>query len=305
MSWSADQLIGVVSEPLDPWDDWSLEGRRLERELFVARGIPSEWIPWAKALRWDFPPTRPLPDSPVQLRVGGDAPPRTLPELVDAVDRGMGLQLALPDGFDLMQLAPLIPNVTYLSIGSSGTVNGVVVLEGARRLVQLIMWCDVSGDAPTAALPELQRVLGSRALLELARAAPKLVHLQVDIESKPWPAGLGLDGPVEYLEIAHAAKLEQPPQLRHPRALKTLRIYNARNLDLGTLSPEVDVEWLEIFRTKVLHGAATIARMKRLRRLGLESVASIPDAAMLTAVTARDVNVRHSDPAAAVALKRW
>lgn len=304
MSWSADQLIGVASEPLDPWDDWSPEGRRSERELFVARGIPIDWMPWASALRWDFPPTRPLSDSPVDLRVGGDAPPRTLSELVDAVNRGMGLHLALPDGFDLLQLAPLIPNVEYLSIGSSGSVTGLEVLEDARRLVQVIMHCGVDGATPTAALPELQRVHGSRALLALAGAAPKLVELQIDMASKPWPTGLGFDGPIEYLEIEHAAKLDQPPLLRHPRALNTLRIYNARSLDLGALSSEVDVEWLEIVRTKVLHGAATIARMKRLRRLGLESVASIPGAVALSAVTASEVNVRHSDPAAALALKR-
>jgi hypothetical protein len=44
--------------------------------------------------------------------------------------------------------------------------------------------------------------------------------------------------------------------------------------------------------------------MKRLRKLGLESVAGIPGAEALSAVTAREVNVRHSDPSAALALKR-
>ncbi|KRC58608.1 hypothetical protein ASE14_18815 [Agromyces sp. Root81] len=293
-----------MSEPLDPWDDYGPEMRRLERELFIARGIPDDWMPWASALRWDFPPSRPLPDSPVDLRVGGDAPPRTLAELVEATSRGVGLGLNLPDGFDLTQLAPALQNVEYLSIGSLGSLTGWDVLNDARALVQLIVGPDVRGAAPTAALPELQRVIGPRGLLEMACAAPKLTELQVDLASESWPEDLGFDGPIEYLEIAHADKVAQPPQFRHPAALKTLRIYNARELDLGTLPPEADLEWLQVFRTKVLHGAATIARMTRLRTLDLESVASIPGAEALSAVTARVVNVRHSDPAAAIAMKR-
>lgn len=215
----------------------------------------------------------------------------------------MGLSLALPADFDLSQLAPLVPFLGYLTIAAPGTVTGWEVLNGAHRLVQLIVRCDVGGAVPAAALPELQRVLGPRGLLELACAAPKLAYLEVDMGSKPWPMGLGFDGPIEYLEIARATKVQHPPQVRHPLALKTLRIYNARDLDLGTLSPAVDLERLEIYRTRVLRGVDSIARMKRLRELSLESVASIPGAEALRGVTARVVNVGHSDPAAAIVLK--
>jgi hypothetical protein len=256
------------------------------------------------ALRWDFPPTRPLPDSPVQLRVGADAPPRTISELVDAATRGMGLSLALPDGFDLFQLAPLMPALRYLTVAASGRVAGWEAITEAQNLVQLIVRCNVAGPVPAASLPALRRLIGPRQVIALACAAPNLVEFQTDLASKAWPAGHGFAGPIEYLEIGHAAQLTEPPPLGHPEALRTLRIYNARNLDLGALPEAVDLEWLEIFRTKVLRGAATIARMRRLRKLNLESVASIPGADILRAVTAREVNVRHSDGAAATALKR-
>lgn len=303
MSWSTNELIGVATEPLESWDDGS-ERRGLEHELFRAQGIPTELMPWARALRWTFPPDRPLPDSPVDLRVGGDAPPRTLSELIEAVvQHRMGLALTLPDGFDLSRLAPLIADVSYLSIGSAGSVAGFGVLDEAVRLVQLISWCDASG-APSSELPELRRVLGSRELLGLACAAPNLVELQIDLASKPWPPGLGIDGPIEYLELERAAKLETLPRLEHPQQLRTLRIYDARELDLGTLPPDVDLEWLDVYRTKVLRGAGTIARMTRLRTLNLERVTSIPGAGILSQVTARAVNVSRSDPAAQLALKR-
>lgn len=302
--WPDDQLIGEESEDLDPWDDYQHESRRLELELFIAREIPEDWMPWASALRWDFPPTRPLPDSPIRLRVGGDAPARSLAELIDAGRRGLGLDLFLPADFDLSALAPVLPDLGYLTVAAAGTVSGWEALVEARCLVQLIVRCDVSGHVPSVALPELRRVIGPGDLLELACAAPGLVELQVDLASKPWPAGLALDGPVEYLEIAHALKLTEPPPLIHPEALRTLRIYNARELDLRMLSSEVNLEWLEIFRTKVLRGADVIARMRRLQRLGLESVASIPGAEALSAATARETNARHSDPVAVAALKR-
>lgn len=299
-----DQLIGVVSSPLDPWDDFGSERRRSERELFVSRGIPADWMPWSSALRWNFPPTQPLGDSPVELRVGGDSPPRTLSELVDAANRGMGLWIALPDGFDLSQLAPVIPKLGYFTVVSQGTVTGWEVLGGARRLEQLIVRCRVGRVVATAALPELRRVIGPREMLGLACAGPKLVELVVDMASKPWPSGLGVDAPIEYLEIARATKVQQPPQLEHPRELKTLRIHGARELDLSTLAPEVDLEWLEVDRTRVLRGADTIAKMKRLRSLDLENVASIPGAGALSAINARHVFVHRSDPAAAIALQR-
>jgi len=309
VTWSVDEVVGVASEPLDPWepvDPLDKSDRRArEYELFRRRGIPEELLPWASALRWTFPPDRPLQDSPVELRVGGDAPPRTIAELAAAVEQHrMGLHLHLPDGYDLSRLAVLMPHVTYLTIGSDGKITGWDVLDHAQQLVQLISSCHKTGALPTAPLPELRRVLGSRELLALACAAPHLVELQVELAGKPWPAALELEGPLEHLQIDEAANLQSPPSLRDPSTLSILRIFGAQELDLSTLPAETDLEWLEVYRTKVLRGADRIAEMTRLRTLSLERVQSIPGAEALSRISPRQVNVSRSDPAAQRALQR-
>lgn len=309
MTWSVDEMVGVASEPLDPWEPLDpldeSDRRAREYELFRRRGIPEELLPWASALRWTFPPDRPLQDSPVELRVGGDAPPRTIAELTVCVEQHrMGLHLRLPDGYDLSRLGVLVPHLTYLTVGSDGKIFGWDVLDHAQQLVQLISCCRKAGAVPTAPLPELRRVLGSRELLALACAAPHLVELQVDLAGKPWPAGLEFEGPLEHLQIDEAARLRLPPSLRDPSTLRILRIFGAQELDLSTFPADADLEWLEVYRTRILRGADRIAQMTRLRTLRLERVKSIPGAEALRRISPPHVNISRSDPAAQRALKR-
>lgn len=309
MTSSADDFVGVASGPLDPWEPLDpfddSDRRTLEYDLFRRRGVPEQLLPWASALRWTFPPDRPLQDSPIQLRVGGDAPPRTVAELTECVEQHrMGLHLYLPDGYDLSRLEVLAPHLTYLSIGSAGTITGWDVLDHAQRLMQLISNCPMAGALPTAPLPTLRRVLGSRELLALACAAPNLVELQVDLAGKPWPAGLELEGPIEHLQIEAAAKLRSPPSLRNPSTLRILRIFGAVELDLNTLSADMDLAWLEVYRTKILRGADRIAQMTHLQTLSLEHVQNIPGAEVLSRISPPHVTVSRSDPAAHRALQR-
>ncbi len=200
----------------------------------------------------------------------------------------MGLHLQLPDGYDLTRLAALMPHLTYSTVGSAGKITGWDVLDHAQQLVQLISSC-LAGTLPSAPLPELRRVLGSRELLTLACAAPNLVELQVELAGRPWPAGMEFEGPLEHLQIDEAAKLQSPPSLRDPSTLRVLRIWGAHELDLSTLPAATDLEWLEVYRTKILRGADRIAQMTRLRTLSLERVQGIPGAEALSRISPREV----------------
>lgn len=297
MTRNSMKLIGSVPAA-DEIDD--VIGGMSSRELVFleGRGVPVEWVPWAHALRWDFPPRNPLPDSPIELVVGGQAPPRTLREIEAAVESGLELRLSLPDGFDLRELESVISKVRYLSLGSTGRLTGREVFDSAENLVQLIVGCEVLGATPSAPLPNLERALISRSLIEVACTSPSLRELQVDMASRAWPADCAIAGPVDYLEIERAGKVSRVPSLLRPVALKTLRIYGARELDLTSIAAEVDLEWMEVYRTKLLKGIERVVAMPSLRQLSLERVAAIPGAEAIRTTGARLVAISKSDPVA-------
>ena len=288
-----DTLVGDASQPLDAWP---MGDRPSESALFDRFGVPAEWRPFCRALRWAFPPHAPLVDSPISLRVGGSAPPRTRTELERASALGLNFSFTLQDGFDLSELTFVIESAEYLAISSTGRVANWECLSLATQLVQLMVDVKLPRLVQLAALPRLERLTAPGGLILLGATSPALQELSLELGAMPWPDGLRIRGPVRILEIIAAGQMYDPPSLEHPEALRVLRISGARSVDVDKLAPEVDLEWFELVGAKRLLGFRRLAQMSRLDRLVLHRVAEVEDTELVDSHALRGLAVSASDP---------
>jgi len=294
----------TVGIPLEPRDMGISHAAQRETNLLRERAVPEEWLPYCWALDWELPGVRgPNVDSRIALRVGGNAPPRTMSELRLAADLGLGFNLVVPDGFDLRTLAPVLPQVELLTLDSVGRVHGADVIASAVSLRLLAVSCMLGAGVPRTGLPLLESYSGSGELLLLACSSPSLQKLDVDLEGQPWPTGVPIAGAVEHLNLEGAGALGDLPALARPASLRRLRLSGAPRVDLMTLPNTVDLEWFEIRQTAELVGTSALTRMSRLRYVLLERVKRVESPESLTGLGARELYVSRSDPRAVGAAK--
>lgn len=224
-----------------------------------------------------FPPTSAtLPGAVVVLRVGGSGgPPRTLEELAAVRTLGLGLDLALQDGFDLRSLSGLIDRAPHLTIQGVG-IQGWEVLSQAHRLRS----CNLIADPPERisldSLPALDYVMALSPESAFAAGSPSARTVKLDLQE--WPEGLVLGECVEHLEIWGAARIERLPPMRNPESLRILDLRGAvASFDVQSLLPAQNLRDLMLGSCARVLGCEALLDLPALERVFIGDCKELPE----------------------------
>lgn len=255
----------------------SFPPRRAELEFLASRGLPPQWIRHCGVRDWigDDPRERtPAPDADIDFFVGGEAPPRTVAELVAAAEMGLGLYLVLESDFDLSLIEPAIAQAVRLGLGSRGALRGWGVLAVAGR-VEFLSVAEPSEPLQIGELPHLERFSGLGKYAAYAAENRTLRHLTIDMMNASWPDSVVVGGPLEYLHLMNAKRVGGLPHMRVPDALTSLRLVGPDLFDADSLRDARSLEWLDLASCRRVVNVDALTTLDRLEFVELTDVKAI------------------------------
>ena len=120
------------------------------------------------------------------VTVGGAHPRRTIDELISLAEGGFGLDLVLPAGFDLHELAPVLAVVRTLHLGAQGDLVGWDALEAAENLADFLSWVPITTAVDLGLLPSLLSLTAEGPFAITAAGSATLQMLSISVPS--WPS---------------------------------------------------------------------------------------------------------------------
>ena len=269
-------LIGAP-RILDPWTVSRIETAALKRERDEIRklGVPESWVPYVRFVGLFGPDGRVGTLKP-NLAVGGLSPQRTEDELHRSIDLGLGLELQLQPGFNLLDISDVLASCPRLSIGvSSGRVHGWTALERAGEAT----WLKVGlPDEPLRLrhLQNLKQFTGLGATSVPVAENPSLISLEID--APRWPKEISVQGKLARLVIENAQRLQTLPHLSHPSALRALHVSGAKHFDAASITVASNLQVLHLTSIGTLDNGGELSRLLHLNELDLSGTRNVPGA---------------------------